>query len=927
MAINIVDQFQVNTYLPIDNRFVVGTASMSTTSGTYSPFYLYRDDILYKYPGLRIWDFNDGVPYVWTGSTWSNENTTGALVQNGGGHQNWIPKFINNSTLLGKSLMFDNGVNIGLGISTAPSFPTGATGGIHIQGWVRTNTGFVGNGTNLTTLNASNITLGILNIARIATPIPYIVDANYVLTSINGTNYWQDINAISPVIQGLNLPGGSGIFSQLNNNQYEFRSLTSTGFDITQSTNNINLESKPGDNTGDLSGTEIYSFNTTTKRHEFRRIRSNTLKISLEDYPNNNDTLSIELPQSGSSAGIYVNCSYIPTYDDWKRAYDLQQSAAPGRYLDSNGYYRGDGSSARPFTNSIAYTLNQPNITPTILPNTSIKNALDFYINEFGTTTNTASNAIKAGNTIVIENPGEYDSLGNYIGSTYTFSGNFSINYLRLRIMSGTYILCTTNGYLIDMDDVSIFNTNNAYVELRVEEGSVLELRGLGTGNYPFVLSYSNACKGFRNSGNVTITSSYSSAKSIYLLGKGYIKSYFKPLTPIVDNLYIFNGGFTTTPSDYNNTNNDATRILQNNNDGNLCFIIECNVYARNQGIINISGNSKIEFRNCEVTSGDLGHTDFTTSFNNQDNFLMSGGLIRFFGVKFFISGGVRKNAFTFRPNTLFVNITDTNYSAPYYGGSKPELRVRDSQFSGTSINLFNKISVGVSICDVSNCSSIYFGCTEIFETYTNPSLTAPTTSNPPSDNWLGWGSSNTNIIDNRWGKQYDPKLTYPNITGATSSYYNGLVSFTGNILENGNINQNKVDLTNSNVYSQSNIIQGSQLTIYPYNLSYFGANGGAINGNYWKRARGTYFLYASTLLSAGGALVQGNLYYVENPGNLSNPTVRNQWNTTGITYSAGVTPGGNPAVSIGKIFMCSTASVVPTGTASVRLVELKYIP
>ena len=76
MAINIVDQFQVNTYLPIDNRFVVGTASMSTTSGTYSPFYLYRDDILYKYPGLRIWDFNDGVPYVWTGSTWSNENTT-----------------------------------------------------------------------------------------------------------------------------------------------------------------------------------------------------------------------------------------------------------------------------------------------------------------------------------------------------------------------------------------------------------------------------------------------------------------------------------------------------------------------------------------------------------------------------------------------------------------------------------------------------------------------------------------------------------------------------------------------------------------------------------------------------------------------------------------------------------------------------------
>lgn len=327
MAINIVDQFQVNTYLPIDNRFVVGTASMSTTSGTYSPFYLYRDDILYKYPGLRIWDFNDGVPYVWTGLTWSNENTTGALVQNGGGHQNWIPKFINNSTLLGKSLMFDNGANIGLGISTAPSFPTGATGGIHIQGWVRTNTGFVGNGTNLTALNASNITLGTLNIARIAASIPFLAGTNYVLTSIDGVNSWQDINAISPVIQGLNLPGGSGIFSQLNNNQYEFRSLTSTGFDITQSTNNINLESKAGVNIGSGSAS-FYADLSVNKLHQFRSIKSNNLVISqTSDLVNidaniTSDTLDItpngigikiEVPATFEGTDYYVNGNYSGT--------------------------------------------------------------------------------------------------------------------------------------------------------------------------------------------------------------------------------------------------------------------------------------------------------------------------------------------------------------------------------------------------------------------------------------------------------------------------------------------------------------------------------------------------------------------------------------------------------------------------------------
>ena len=60
----IIDNFFVNNPNPIDNRFVVGTSS----------FYSNKDLIQYKYTGLRIWDLNDGTPYVWTGTTWLSDN-------------------------------------------------------------------------------------------------------------------------------------------------------------------------------------------------------------------------------------------------------------------------------------------------------------------------------------------------------------------------------------------------------------------------------------------------------------------------------------------------------------------------------------------------------------------------------------------------------------------------------------------------------------------------------------------------------------------------------------------------------------------------------------------------------------------------------------------------------------------------------------
>ena len=57
MPIQIIDGFQLNSSLPIDNR-VVASGSVA------------RDAIPYKYEGLRVFDTSDGLPYVWMNNTW-----------------------------------------------------------------------------------------------------------------------------------------------------------------------------------------------------------------------------------------------------------------------------------------------------------------------------------------------------------------------------------------------------------------------------------------------------------------------------------------------------------------------------------------------------------------------------------------------------------------------------------------------------------------------------------------------------------------------------------------------------------------------------------------------------------------------------------------------------------------------------------------
>jgi hypothetical protein len=159
MPIQIIDNFDLNSPQPIDNRFVVGSQS----------FYKTKDDIPYKYKGMRVWDLNigsAGQAYVWNGTNFVSENTVGVsstattffIPMMDGTTSNVLSTSLKNSIL--RQLSGRLAIN-------STSFDTAYTvtvnGGISAIGVM----GFKGRGTELTNLNASNITSGNMSVSKL----------------------------------------------------------------------------------------------------------------------------------------------------------------------------------------------------------------------------------------------------------------------------------------------------------------------------------------------------------------------------------------------------------------------------------------------------------------------------------------------------------------------------------------------------------------------------------------------------------------------------------------------------------------------------------------------------------------------------------------------------------------------------------------
>ncbi len=181
MPIQIVDNFDLSSAKPIDNRLVVGPGL----------FYPNRAAITNLYPGLRVWDFDNatttGLGYVWTGTAWVSENTTSIT---GGGSVGRIPYWNTTTSIIDSDIRYDaTGQNVGIAIAAETG---GSAARLVVSGNIKSSGGvFVGsawNGTTgITNIHATNISTGTMDITRLQGS----TNVGWILTSdnVNATSY------------------------------------------------------------------------------------------------------------------------------------------------------------------------------------------------------------------------------------------------------------------------------------------------------------------------------------------------------------------------------------------------------------------------------------------------------------------------------------------------------------------------------------------------------------------------------------------------------------------------------------------------------------------------------------------------------------------------------------------------------------------
>ena len=203
MAIQIIDNFQVNVADALDNRLVVGP----------NQFYTDKDDLPYKYAGMRVWDLNtglSGVPYVWNGTTFETESSSGIA---GSGTPGTIPKFVGGGNQLANSIITEVGSFVGIGMVG------GLDAALHVNGKIQSDgtEGFYGIGTFISNINAGNITTGTLELLYLENG-----SLDEVLKAGNGEPEWVTQSSLS-VGNSIN---ASNIYHSVDTSTTTYRPLT-----------------------------------------------------------------------------------------------------------------------------------------------------------------------------------------------------------------------------------------------------------------------------------------------------------------------------------------------------------------------------------------------------------------------------------------------------------------------------------------------------------------------------------------------------------------------------------------------------------------------------------------------------------------------------------------------------------------------------
>ena len=469
----------------------------------------------------------------------------------------------------------------------------------------------------------------------------------------NGLNIYLNNDAI--VINkkdSVNVGEGQPIYyyTDEGTNIDTFKTLVSVGLDISSSGPEVRFENKAGENLG--GGAQVYKgINSSTKINSFRTIKSDTLNI-VQD--NDNDVITIDTPASATIPAIYVNNAYIPTYDDWNRG------------KGEGTTYGGDGTLAKPFTDTITYT---DLVTYSITANTSISNAFTAYVGG-----ESRLEPLRKDEKIIIQN-------NNGVG--YTYSGDFNYSYLKLEV--NAIVGCVNTGKLIDMDNSSYFSNStsqNVLASITVNKDAALYVNGTG----------------FWNSGNGIVTLDYSYKKELVLQGEGLIIDE----TTFDSSKYLINSGVS----------------LDNKNAGYPTIKVSCSVSSLRNGICNVGYSSIVRFNKATIGSGDLSSVlDLTV----KAFYLSNGGTIQMYDSNVSISnyGTQRNNAFVLDSsvihpkliirNTNFVGRAVTWFNRLQSQGELDIVNCYSTYFSGTnlfdrtgsylwSINFRNNIFEGINI-------------------------------------------------------------------------------------------------------------------------------------------------------------------------------------------------------------------------------------
>ena len=351
----------------------------------------------------------------------------------------------------------------------------------------------------------------------------------------------------------------------------------------------------------------IVQENQGTGKSFLRDIQQTTdeLKVRVKTLVSDNLTITatdeevrIETPMTASIPALYVNNLYVPTYNEW-----LTENKVQNGGTEVPGFvFRGKGTIAQPFTDSIVYPLAGG--SPTITPNTAIQNALNgdvtyaFTYSYVGTGSRLLPQ--RSGQKIIVQS--------NNIG--YTFPND--LNYSNLYIKFEETIIFSTTGYIVDMDNPAYFDSETSQITIEIAENKNLNI--------------SNTL-GFRNSGNTSSTPpSYNTGRTINFRGEGILYSDYNGADVLTK--YIFNGE-------------------GNNNDDGLHYYVKCKVRAIYQGIYLCKNKMRIDFYN-QLVSGQL-LLDVNLALQA---FRMTGGQVRFYekgSVAFGNSNG-RTYGFTFEP-------------------------------------------------------------------------------------------------------------------------------------------------------------------------------------------------------------------------------------------------------------------------------------